>query len=171
MSRVPVLLTTVPALLHKFACWLISADFVLQRPLFSADQPVSHLNPPDTSASFTQSVSGAPPQLLPLQISTQASSWTAPGSETHTLPPSWPDSPGSTVMTSPSPITHHIYPLHSPAPFRALSSPLSFNQWPGFIFPVPSGVFAFPHVPPAQDANNPNPASSHQLTDPKTRTL
>ncbi|XP_041837450.1 uncharacterized protein LOC121637382 isoform X2 [Melanotaenia boesemani] len=101
----------------------------------------------------------------------KASSWTAPGSETHTLPPSWPDSPGSTVMTSPSPITHHIYPLHSPAPFRALSSPLSFNQWPGFIFPVPSGVFAFPHVPPAQDANNPNPASSHQLTDPKTRTL
>ncbi|XP_078024713.1 serine/threonine-protein kinase WNK2 isoform X4 [Epinephelus lanceolatus] len=39
--------------------------------LLSADQPTTHLSPPDISTSFPQSVSSAPPPLLPLQISTQ----------------------------------------------------------------------------------------------------
>ncbi|XP_072238220.1 serine/threonine-protein kinase WNK2 isoform X2 [Leuresthes tenuis] len=112
-----------------------------------------------------------PPPLEQPANASDALSWTAPGPEVCTLPPSWPDSPGSTMMASPPPGPHYTYQLHSPAPFRALSAPLPFTQWPGFIFPVTPGVFAFPAVPPAQDANNSNPASSHQLTDPKARTL
>ncbi|KAM6928295.1 serine/threonine-protein kinase WNK2 [Xenentodon cancila] len=96
--------------------------------------------------------------------SSVTSPWMAPGAET-TLPQSWPNSPGSAGISSPSPGPHYIYQLQSPAP------PLSLKQWPGFIFPVPSGVFAFPALPSAQEAHGPNPASSHQLTDPKARTL
>ncbi|XP_022055869.2 serine/threonine-protein kinase WNK2 isoform X6 [Acanthochromis polyacanthus] len=99
------------------------------------------------------------------------SSWTAPGSEACSLPLTWPDSPGSAVMTTPSAGPHLTYQSHSPAPFRALSSPLSVSQWPGLLFPLPSGVFAFPAVPSAQDAHSPFPASSYQPTDPKARTL
>uniref|UniRef100_A0A3P8TA98 non-specific serine/threonine protein kinase n=1 Tax=Amphiprion percula TaxID=161767 RepID=A0A3P8TA98_AMPPE len=99
------------------------------------------------------------------------SSWTAPGSEACNLPLTWPDSPGSAVMTTPSAGPHLTYQSHSPAPFRALSSPLSVSQWPGLLFPLPSGVFAFPAVPSAQDAHSPFPASSYQPTDPKARTL
>ncbi|CAG5980805.1 unnamed protein product [Menidia menidia] len=100
-----------------------------------------------------------------------ASSWSGPSPEVCTLPQSWPDSPGATVTTTPPPAPHYTYQLHSPAPFRALSSPLSFTPWPGFIFPITPGVFSFPAVTPGQDANNPNPVSLHQLTDPKARTL
>ncbi|XP_023152702.1 serine/threonine-protein kinase WNK2 isoform X10 [Amphiprion ocellaris] len=99
------------------------------------------------------------------------SSWTAPGSEACNLPLTWPDSPGSAVMTTPSAGPQLTYQSHSPAPFRALSSPLSVSQWPGLLFPLPSGVFAFPAVPSAQDAHSPFPASSYQPTDPKARTL
>lgn len=99
----------------------------------------------------------------------QASSWTAQGPVACTLPLSWPDSPGSTVMTSPSSEPHHAYQLPSPAPFRALPSPLSFNQWPGYFFPVPSRVFAFPVGPSAQ--SSPISAPPQQLTDPKAKTL
>ncbi|XP_042363856.1 serine/threonine-protein kinase WNK2 isoform X6 [Plectropomus leopardus] len=98
-------------------------------------------------------------------------SWTAPGPEACHPPLSWPDSPGSTVMTSPSTRPHSSNQLHSPAPFRALSSPLSVSQWPGLLFPLPSGVFAFPAVPSAQDAPCPIPAPSYQPSDPKARTL
>ncbi|XP_074492185.1 serine/threonine-protein kinase WNK2 isoform X7 [Sebastes fasciatus] len=96
-------------------------------------------------------------------------SWTASGPEACSLPVSWPDSPGSTVMTGPS--TGPGYQLHSPAAFRALSSSLSVSQWPGLLFPLPSGVFAFPAVPSAQDAHSPIPAPSYQPPDPKARTL
>ncbi|XP_061583158.1 serine/threonine-protein kinase WNK2 isoform X3 [Cololabis saira] len=104
-------------------------------------------------------------------ISSDTSAWMAPGAETCTLPQSWPDSPGSAGISSPSPGSHYVYQLHSPAPLRAATSPLSLKQWPGFIFPVPSGVFAFPALPSAQDTHSPNSASLHQLTDPKARTL
>uniref|UniRef100_A0A3Q2ZZW6 non-specific serine/threonine protein kinase n=1 Tax=Kryptolebias marmoratus TaxID=37003 RepID=A0A3Q2ZZW6_KRYMA len=111
---------------------------------------------------------GPPTHKQPASAS-EASSWTTQGPIACTLPPSWPDSPGSTVMTSPSSGLHHAYQLHSPAPFRALPSPLSFNQWPGFFFPVPPGVFAFPAVPSAQ--SSPTSAPPHQMTDPKAKTL
>ncbi|XP_056253764.1 serine/threonine-protein kinase WNK2 isoform X9 [Seriola aureovittata] len=88
------------------------------------------------------------------------SSWTASGPEACSLLLSWPDSPGSTVMTTPSTGPHPSYQLHSPAPLRALSS-----------FPLPSGVFAFPAVPSAQDTPTPAPAKSYQPPDPKARTL
>ncbi|XP_045931061.1 serine/threonine-protein kinase WNK2 [Micropterus dolomieu] len=96
------------------------------------------------------------------------SSWTAPGPEVSSFPLSWPDSPGSTMMTSPSAGPRPSYQLHSPAPFRALSSPLSVS---GFLFPLPSGVFAFPAVPSAQDGPGPTAAPSYQPPDPKARTL
>ncbi|XP_059185906.1 serine/threonine-protein kinase WNK2 [Centropristis striata] len=98
-------------------------------------------------------------------------SWTVPGPEASSLPLSWPDSPGSTTMTSPSTRPHPSYQLRSPAPFRALSSPLSVSQWPGLLFPLPSGVFAFPAVPSAQDGPGPIPAPSYQPPDPRARTL
>ncbi|XP_035857912.1 serine/threonine-protein kinase WNK2 isoform X13 [Sander lucioperca] len=94
-------------------------------------------------------------------------SWTAQGPEACSLPLSWPDSPGSTMMTNPSTWPHPSYP----APFRALSSPLSVSHWPGLLFPLPSGVFAFPAVPSAQDAPSPGPVPSCQPPDPKARTL
>ncbi|XP_038553055.1 serine/threonine-protein kinase WNK2 isoform X6 [Micropterus salmoides] len=96
------------------------------------------------------------------------SSWTAPGPEVSSFPLSWPDSPGSTMMTSPSAGPRPSYQLHSPTPFRALSSPLSVS---GFLFPLPSGVFAFPAVPSAQDGPGPTAAPSYQPPDPKARTL
>ncbi|TDH14054.1 hypothetical protein EPR50_G00039180 [Perca flavescens] len=94
-------------------------------------------------------------------------SWTAQGPESCSLPLSWPDIPGSTLMTNPSTGHHPSYP----APFRALSSPLSDSHWPGLLFPLPSGVFAFPAVPSAQDAPSPGPVPSCQPPDPKARTL
>ncbi|XP_078104714.1 serine/threonine-protein kinase WNK2 [Sander vitreus] len=94
-------------------------------------------------------------------------SWTAQGPEACSLPLSWPDSPGSTMMTNPSTWPHPSYP----APFRALSSPLSVSHWPGLLFPLPSGVFAFPAVPSTQDAPSPGPVPSCQPPDPKARTL
>lgn len=99
----------------------------------------------------------------------QASSWTTQGPVACTLSLTWPDSTGTTVMTSPSSEPHHAYQLHSPAPFRALPSPLSFNQWPGYFFPVPSRVFGFPAGPSTQ--SSPISAPSQQLTDPKAKTL
>ncbi|XP_068999549.1 serine/threonine-protein kinase WNK2 isoform X12 [Embiotoca jacksoni] len=106
-----------------------------------------------------------------LTNASDVSSWTALGPEACSLPLSWPDSPGSTLMTGPSAGPHPSYQHHSPAPFRALSSPLSIGQWPGLLFPLPSGVFAFPAVPSAQDSHSTIPASSYQRTDPKARTL
>ncbi|XP_047439215.1 serine/threonine-protein kinase WNK2 isoform X7 [Mugil cephalus] len=97
------------------------------------------------------------------------SPWTAQGPEACSLPMSWSDSPGSTLLTSSSTVPHPGHQLHSPTSFRA--SPLSISQWPGFLFPLPSGVFAFPAVPSAQDAHNHIPASSQQPADPKARTL
>ncbi|XP_024125860.1 serine/threonine-protein kinase WNK2 isoform X4 [Oryzias melastigma] len=93
------------------------------------------------------------------------SPWTSLQAETYSVPQPWSDSPGSAVMTIPSPGPHHIFHPQS------LSSPLSFNQWPGFIFTVPSEVFTFPEMPLGQDASCPNPAPPHPLTDPKARTL
>ncbi|XP_078024704.1 serine/threonine-protein kinase WNK2 isoform X2 [Epinephelus lanceolatus] len=98
-------------------------------------------------------------------------SWTVPGPEACNRPLSWPDSPGSTVMTSPSTGPRPSYQLHSSAPSRALPSPLSVSQWPGLLSPLPSGVFAFPAVPSAQDAPSPILAPSYQPSDPKARTL
>ncbi|XP_044029291.1 serine/threonine-protein kinase WNK2 isoform X2 [Siniperca chuatsi] len=106
-----------------------------------------------------------------LASASDVSSWTTPGPEVCSLPLSWPDSPGTTMTTSPSTGPRPSYQLHSPAPFRALSSPLSFSQWPGFLFPLPSGVFAFPALPSAQDAPGPIAAPSYQPPDPKARTL
>ncbi|XP_036007361.1 serine/threonine-protein kinase WNK2 isoform X3 [Fundulus heteroclitus] len=102
-----------------------------------------------------------PPQAL------NASPWTPPSPEASTQP--WPDSPGPTVMTSPTTGPFHTYQLHSPAAFTALPSPLSFHQWPGFFFPVSAGVFAFPAVP--STPSSPVSPSSHPLTDPKAKTL
>ncbi|XP_022602400.1 serine/threonine-protein kinase WNK2-like [Seriola dumerili] len=95
-----------------------------------------------------------------LASASDISSWTASGPEACSLLLSWPDSPGSTVMTTPSTGPHPSYQLHSPAPLRAFSS-----------FPLPSGVFAFPAVPSAQDTPTPAPAKSYQPPDPKARTL
>ncbi|XP_017160149.1 serine/threonine-protein kinase WNK2 isoform X6 [Poecilia reticulata] len=102
-----------------------------------------------------------PPQAL------NASPWTPPGPEACAV--SWPESPGPAVMASPATEPFHTYQLHSPAAFTALPSPLSFNQWPGFFFPVSAGVFAFPAVP--STLSSPTSSSSHQLTDPKAKTL
>ncbi|XP_062271527.1 serine/threonine-protein kinase WNK2 [Scomber scombrus] len=105
------------------------------------------------------------------QLATAAdvSSWIATGSEGCSFPLTWPDSSASTMMNSPSTGPHPSY--HSPARFRALSSPISINHWPGLLFPFPSGVFAFPAVPLAQDAPSPIPAPSYQPPHPKARTL
>ncbi|XP_027134693.1 serine/threonine-protein kinase WNK2 isoform X12 [Larimichthys crocea] len=107
-----------------------------------------------------------------LADASDVSSWTASGPEACSLPLTWSDSPGSTMMTSPSTGPHHSYLLHSPATCKA--SPLSVTQWPGFLFPLPpshSGVFVFPAVPSAQDAPSPISAPSYQPSDPKARTL
>ncbi|KAM9362145.1 serine/threonine-protein kinase WNK2 [Symphorus nematophorus] len=110
------------------------------------------------------------PQTHGQASASDVSSWTVPGPEACGLPLSWPDSPGSTMMTSPSTRPHPTYQPH--APFRALSSsPLSVSHWPGFLFPLTTGVFAFPAVPSAQDAPSPIPAPSYQPPDPKARTL
>ncbi|XP_039468780.1 serine/threonine-protein kinase WNK2 isoform X3 [Oreochromis aureus] len=128
----------------------------------------------------TNSLSITRPQLWdqdPLQTSehlARASDllpWTAPGPEACSLPLSWPDGPGSTMIATPPAGAHPSYQHHSPAPFRALPSPLSISQWPGFFFPLPSGVFAFPAVASAQDTHSSIPAPSYQPTDPKARTL
>lgn len=97
----------------------------------------------------------------------QTSPWTPPGPQACAL--SWPESPGPAVMASPSTGPFHTYQLHSPAAFTALPSPLSFNQWPGYFFPVSAGVFAIPAVP--STLSSPTSSSSHQLTDPKAKTL
>ncbi|XP_038135801.1 serine/threonine-protein kinase WNK2 isoform X9 [Cyprinodon tularosa] len=103
---------------------------------------------------------------LPLQAS-NAPPWTLPSPEACAK--SWPDSPEATGMTSPPAGPFHTYQLHSPAAFTALPSPLSFNQWPGFFFPVSTGVFAFPAMPSTH--SSPVSSPSHQLTDPKAKTL
>ncbi|XP_060925191.1 serine/threonine-protein kinase WNK2 [Limanda limanda] len=95
-----------------------------------------------------------------LASASYVSSWTGLGPEACTRSLTWPDSPRSTMTTSPSTRPHPSYQLHSPAPFRALSS-----------FPLPSGVFVFPVVPSAQDAPSPTAAPSYQPPDPKARTL
>uniref|UniRef100_A0A3P9JS05 non-specific serine/threonine protein kinase n=1 Tax=Oryzias latipes TaxID=8090 RepID=A0A3P9JS05_ORYLA len=97
------------------------------------------------------------------------SPWTSLQAGTYSVPQPWSDSPGSAVMTIPSPGPHHIFHPQSAAPF--MSSPLSFNQWSGFNFPNPSEVFTFPAMPLGQDACCPNPASLQSVTDPKARTL
>ncbi|XP_036956013.1 serine/threonine-protein kinase WNK2 isoform X7 [Acanthopagrus latus] len=101
----------------------------------------------------------------PPASASDVSSRTAAGPEACSLPLSWPDSPGYTTRPHPS---HQLY---SPTPIRARSFPLSVSQWPGFLFPLPSGVFAFPASPSAQDAPSPIPAPSYQPLDPKARTL
>uniref|UniRef100_UPI003AAB0154 serine/threonine-protein kinase WNK2 n=1 Tax=Centroberyx gerrardi TaxID=166262 RepID=UPI003AAB0154 len=108
-----------------------------------------------------------------LASSPDVPSWTTPGPEGCTLPLSWPmnDSPGSTMMSSPSTGLHPSYELPSPAPFRGLSSPLCVTHWPGLLSPLTSGVFAFPAVPSARDAPTPVPAPSYEPPDPKARTL
>ncbi|XP_015246087.1 PREDICTED: serine/threonine-protein kinase WNK2-like isoform X11 [Cyprinodon variegatus] len=103
---------------------------------------------------------------LPLQAS-NAPPWTLPSPEACAK--SWPDSPEATGMTSPPAGPFHTYQLHSPAAFTALPSPLSFNQWPGFFFPVSTGVFAFPAMPSTH--SSPVSSPSHQLADPKAKTL
>ncbi|KAM8757199.1 serine/threonine-protein kinase WNK2 isoform 3-T3 [Acanthopagrus schlegelii] len=101
----------------------------------------------------------------PPASASDVSSRTAAGPEACSLPLSWPDSPGYTTRPHPS---HQLY---SPTPIRARSFPLSVSQWPGFLFPLPSGFFAFPASPSAQDAPSPIPAPSYQPLDPKARTL
>lgn len=98
-------------------------------------------------------------------------SWTAPGPEVCSASLSWPDSPGSTIISSPSTGPHGSCQLRSPAAFRAVSSPLSVSQWPGLLFPLPSGAFAFPAVCSSQDVPSPTSAPSYQTPDPKARTL
>ncbi|XP_047203136.1 serine/threonine-protein kinase WNK2 isoform X10 [Girardinichthys multiradiatus] len=112
------------------------------------------------------------PQVVPqtleqLPQALNASPWTPPGPEACTL--LWPDSPGPAVMASTSTRHFHTYQLHSPAAFTALPSPLSFNQWPGFYFPVSTGVFAFPAEPSTHSSLV--STSSHQLSDPEAKTL
>ncbi|MED6266621.1 hypothetical protein CHARACLAT_003922 [Characodon lateralis] len=112
------------------------------------------------------------PQVVPqtleqLPQSLNASPWMPPGPEACTL--LWPDSPGPTVMASTSTGHFHTYELHSPAAFTALPSPLSFNQWPGFYFPVSTGVFAFPAEPSTHSSIV--STSSHQLSDPEAKTV
>lgn len=75
------------------------------------------------------------------------------------------------MMTSPTTKPHLRYQLHSPAPYRALTSPLSVRQWPGLLFPLPLGIFAFPALPSAQDSPGPIPAPSYKTPNPKARTL
>ncbi|XP_035518595.1 serine/threonine-protein kinase WNK2 [Morone saxatilis] len=104
-----------------------------------------------------------------LTSASDVSSWTTPGQEACSLPLSWPDSPGSTMMTSLTTGPHPCYQLHSSAPVRAMSSPVSVNQGPGFLFPITSGVFAFPAVRSAQDT--PSTTPSYQPPNPKARTL
>ncbi|XP_010770226.1 serine/threonine-protein kinase WNK2 isoform X2 [Notothenia coriiceps] len=98
-------------------------------------------------------------------------SWTAPGPEACSASLSWPDSPGSTIISSPSTGPHGSCQLRSPAAFRAVSSPLSVSQWPGLLFPLPSGAFAFPAVCSSQGVPSPTSAPSYQTPDPKARTL
>ncbi|XP_024916133.1 serine/threonine-protein kinase WNK2 isoform X4 [Cynoglossus semilaevis] len=88
------------------------------------------------------------------------SSWTVPNSEAYSVPLSWPDSPGSTMMSSPSTAPPPSYQLHCPAPFRAVSA-----------YPLPVGVFAFPVASSAQGNSSPTSAPSCQRSNPRTRTF
>ncbi|KAM8917186.1 serine/threonine-protein kinase WNK2 isoform 2-T2 [Spinachia spinachia] len=91
---------------------------------------------------------------------------TAPGPEACSLPPSWPDDPRSTMATAPP-----TGPRSPPAAFRASSLPLSVSEWPGWLLPLPSGVWSFPAVPSAQCAASRLPTPPCQPPDPKARTL
>nr|XP_040060968.1 serine/threonine-protein kinase WNK2 isoform X1 [Gasterosteus aculeatus aculeatus] len=95
-------------------------------------------------------------------------SWTAPGPEACSLPPSWPDDPRTTMATD---LPAAPRPGYQPAAFRASSLPLSVSEWPGWLLPLPSGVSAFPALPSAQYDARPIPTSSYQPPDPKARTL
>ncbi|XP_058488745.1 serine/threonine-protein kinase WNK2 isoform X2 [Solea solea] len=95
-----------------------------------------------------------------VSVSDVSSSWTAPGPEAYSLPLSWPDSPRSGMMTSPSTGPLPSYHLHSPGPLRVLSA-----------FPLPSGVFAFPAVPSTQDTPSPAPSPSYRPPQSRARTL
>ncbi|KAM9859338.1 serine/threonine-protein kinase WNK2 [Aulostomus maculatus] len=102
------------------------------------------------------------------QLHNQVSSWIAP--DPTNCRRSHPDSSSSMMISSPSTGPVPSYLLRSTAPsFRA--SPLSFTQSPGLLFTLPSGVFAFPDVPPSQDAPSPIPTPSYEPPDPKARTL
>ncbi|XP_029005433.1 serine/threonine-protein kinase WNK2 isoform X3 [Betta splendens] len=105
-----------------------------------------------------------------LASSSQVLTWGAPGPEARSLPLSWPDSPGSTMTSSPTTRPHPSHQLHSP-PIRAFTSPLSSRQWPALLFPLPSEVFAFPAVPSARDLPDPIPALSCKTPNHKARTL
>ncbi|XP_029990612.1 serine/threonine-protein kinase WNK2 isoform X10 [Sphaeramia orbicularis] len=98
-------------------------------------------------------------------------SWTAPGPDGYSLPLSWPDNARSMLMSDPSAGPHPTSQQPPLSPFRALPSPLSVSHWPGLLFPLSSGVFAFPSVPSAQDAPSPVSSPSYQPHDPKARTL
>ncbi|XP_076013088.1 serine/threonine-protein kinase WNK2 isoform X10 [Genypterus blacodes] len=93
------------------------------------------------------------------------------GREGCSLPLTWPDSPGSTMLKGPSRgwrIHHQLTPT---APCRS-SSPLCVNQWSAMLLsPLTSGVVALPAVPSPQDAPSPTAAPSYQPPDPKARTL
>ncbi|KAG7494706.1 serine threonine-kinase WNK2-like isoform X4 [Solea senegalensis] len=104
------------------------------------------------------SISGQRPWDQVMHRPLVSSSWTAPGPEAYSL--SWPDSPRSGMMTSPSTGPLPSYQLHSPAPLRVLSA-----------FPLPSGVFAFPAVPSTQDTPSPAPSPSYRPPQSRARTL
>ncbi|XP_056156779.1 serine/threonine-protein kinase WNK2 [Lampris incognitus] len=89
------------------------------------------------------------------------------------LSPSWPmaEMHRSAMRTSPSAGFLPRYELQCPSPFSGLSSPLCVTQWPGFMSPITSGVFAFPTVPSAWDAPTLASAPPYEPPDPKTRTL
>ncbi|XP_068170947.1 serine/threonine-protein kinase WNK2 isoform X2 [Antennarius striatus] len=105
------------------------------------------------------------------KLASDVPSWTSPDSEACFLSLSWPDSPGSTMMTGSSVGSHSVSPLHSPAPLRALSIPLSVSQWPECLFPFHSGVFDLPAVSSSQNTPSPIPAPSCRPADPKAKTL
>lgn len=75
------------------------------------------------------------------------------------------------MMTGRATKPHPRYQPHAPTPYRALTSPLSVRQWPGLLFPLPSGIFAFPAVPSAEDTPGPIQAPSSKTPNPKARTL
>ncbi|XP_075893062.1 serine/threonine-protein kinase WNK2 isoform X5 [Nelusetta ayraudi] len=113
-------------------------------------------------------------QVIPRKHGLQAgaldvSAYAALGPEACTFPLFWNDSPGSSMMTSPSAGSPPPYHFHSPAAPRALFPPLPLGQWPVFLSSFPSRVTASPALPSDQDALI--PARPHQLADPRARTL
>ncbi|KAM9408933.1 serine/threonine-protein kinase WNK2 isoform 2-T2 [Pholidichthys leucotaenia] len=164
-ATAPNLQTQLTAQPSQEQCHLQPA--AAQPKLLSADQPPSHLSPPDISTSFPQSVPSAPPPLLPLQISTQFPTpypvvHTGSHSPSHISTAPLPcvhsssDPPMSSTYYSPSqrppslPLTPHAVLPFLPSPGSPQTPLSALQHMPAVAFSVPLFVMPMSAAVPQQ---------------------